>query len=130
MNAADLRAALADAWLEFSGIEHSGGYLVVPGAVEQPQQPHRLFGQVQRHPFSLTFRYVSRFEVADASGLGGILVQDVEYRDTESCFCIRGRDSGQLLIWTPSSNVFLEVDSQPAQVRRRLRWRPVHSRHA
>jgi hypothetical protein len=129
MNVLDLDAALPGAWLEFDDIQHSGGYLVVRGALEQAQASHRLFGYVERRSFALTFRYVSRFEARAEAGLAGLAVSRVVYDAPPGCFRIHGRAGGSLTVWTPSTNAFLEVDAEPRQVKRFGRWRKVASRH-
>lgn len=120
--AEDIERELHDGWLDFSSIAHVGDSVTIAGYREQPI-PGRWF-RVGRFPVALSFVGVSRIDVHDPDGLGGIGVGDVKAEGGSmtltSCF------SGHLEVVGEELAATLKLSGVPSLERRwfRRRWEP------
>ena len=120
--AEDIDRELHDAWLDFDSVIQRGNSMTIEGYREWPVQGRWL--RVGRYPVVLSFNGVSRIDMHDPHGLGGIDVCGVESQRGKvtltSCYIGHLSVSGDQLAAT------VTLSGTPSVERRwlRRRWEP------
>lgn len=117
-----LNAALHDARLDLSSVRRTERGVSASGSVERlTNEP---FGLRARYPFHLCFLDAADFTIEDEEGIGELIVMKVVYEPENEIVRVESAIAGRLLVRTAGNReAELEVQDEPTEVRRWLRWR-------